>query len=286
MKTAFQKYHKFLSEVKNLSETTISSYERDIVQFQNFLDCNLKKATKNQLINYLEQKRRKGCSNSTISRNMVSLRSFFSYLENIGMIKKDPTKSLEMPHIEKHLPQILTESEITILLEGPHGDDAKALRDKAMLELLYATGIKVSELTSLNVSNINLRRGMLILNSRVVPLGKVAQKALNVYLKNGRTKLIKGTEETALFVNYNGKRMTRQGFWKLIKHYKESTGIEKEITPHTLRHSFAAHLLKNGADIDIIGEMMGLSDSASTAVYKKIIENRLFDEYKKAHPRA
>jgi len=290
VKTALKKYHTFLIDVKNLSDTTISSYERDIAQFEKFINCNLKKATEDDLKRYIDTKQKSGCTPSTLSRNMVSLRSFYSFMENVGMIKKDPTKSLELPKADKHLPQILTESEISLLLEQPSGSDAKSCRDKAMLELLYATGIKVSELISLNVSNINLRRGMLNLSnqskSRVVPLGKVAIKALNTYIKTARGKLLTSPDEVALFVNYSGTRMTRQGFWKLIKYYKEKSGIEKEITPHTLRHSFAAHLLKNGADIDLIGEMLGLSDSASTAVYKKIIENRLFDVYKKTHPRA
>lgn len=290
MKKALIQYHNFLCDVRHLSNSTVLSYERDIKHFQNFFGKNLKKASCEDFTNYISEMKRHGSTDATVSRNMVSLRSLFSFMKESGLIKKDPTKEIDLPKVKKTLPQILTSAEISLLLETPSGNDPKSYRDKAMLELLYATGIKVSELISLNVSHINLRRGMLnctiSANPRIIPLGNVAMKALNTYLKNGRNALISSADETALFVNYSGKRMTRQGFWKIVKHYKEKAEIDKEITPHTLRHSFAAHLLENGADIDLIGEMMGLTDSASTAVYKKIIENRLFDVYKKAHPRA
>ncbi len=283
-------YHEFLRDVRHLSENTVLSYERDIKQFQRYYGKNIKRASCEDVTNYISEMKKHGCATATVSRSMVSLRSLYAFLKDNGIIKKDPTREIAMPKVEKSLPQILTSAEISLLLEAPSGSDAKSLRDKAMLELLYATGIKVSELISLNLSNVNLRRGMLNCsnssNARIIPLGKVAIKAISAYLKNARSNLVTSSDEIALFVNYTGSRMTRQGFWKLLKHYTKIAGIEKEITPHTLRHSFAAHLLENGADIDIIGEMMGLTDSASTAVYKKIIENRLFDVYKKAHPRA
>lgn len=290
MKGSLLKYHNYLIDEKHLSESTVLSYERDIKQFRLFCEADIKKASSGDIESYLSKLKKKGFSTSTVSRNMVSLRSLYSFLKDNGIIKKDPTKDIVIPKVEKNLPQILTSDEISRLLDAPSENDAKSVRDKAMLELLYATGIKVSELISLNVSNVNLRRSMLNCsvnsNSRIVPLGKIAVKALSNYIKNYREKLVLSPDETALFVNYTGTRMTRQGFWKIIKHYKNIAEIDKEITPHTLRHSFAAHLLENGADISIIGEMMGLSDSASTAVYKKIIENKLFDVYKKAHPRA
>lgn len=290
MKSALKQYHDFLKDVRHLSENTVLSYERDIKQFQRFYGGNLKTAGSDVFSSYIEEMQRHGCANATLSRNMVSLRSLYSFMKSSGLIKKDPTRHIQLPKVQKALPQILTSAEITRLLEQPSGTDAKSCRDKAMLELLYATGIKVSELIMLNVSNVNLRRGMLNCSisskSRIIPLGKIAVNAISTYLKTARNQMVASPDEVALFVNCNGTRMTRQGFWKVIKHYKEAAKIEKEITPHTLRHSFAAHLLENGADIDLIGEMMGLSDSASTAVYKKLIENRLFDVYKKAHPRA
>lgn len=290
MKSALNEYRDFLRDVRHLSENTVLSYERDIKQFQRFFGGNLKKAISRDFENYVYEMKRHGLASSTLSRNMVSLRSLYSFMKSSGHIKRDPTRNIKLPKVEKSLPQILTSAEITKLLDEPSCEDAKSCRDKAMLELLYASGIKVSELIMLNVSNVNLRRGMLNCSisskTRIIPLGKIAVKAISSYLKNARPQMVASTDETALFVNCNGTRMTRQGFWKIVKHYKDAAGIEKEITPHTLRHSFAAHLLENGADIDLIGEMMGLTDSASTAVYKKIIENRIFDVYKKAHPRA
>ena len=290
MNSALKEYHDFLKNTRNLSDNTVLSYERDIKQFQRFYGGNLKNAESGDFSSYMEEMQRHGCAASTLTRNMVSLRSLYSFMKSIGIIKKDPTRNIRLPKVEKSLPQILTPAEITRLLEQPSGSDAKSCRDKAMLELLYATGIKVSELIMLNVSNVNLRKGMLSCSVsskvRIIPLGKIAQKAISSYLKTARGQMIASPDENALFVNCNGTRMTRQGFWKIIKYYKDMANIEKEITPHTLRHSFAAHLLQNGADIDLIGEMMGLTDAASTAVYKKIIENRLFDVYKKAHPRA
>jgi len=289
LKSALQQYFEFLREDKHLSENTVASYGRDINCFHRYFGKNLKTAKEQDLSDYINNMEKHGCSSSTVSRNMVSLRSLYSFMENSGIIKTNPIKKLQIPKIKKQLPQILTPAEITLLLQQPSGDDFKALRDRAMLETLYASGLKVTELISLNVSNINLRRSMLNCTisskSRIVPIGRESVKALQDYIKNARNQ-IAAADETALFINCNGTRMTRQGFWKIIKYYKEKAGISKDITPHTLRHSFAAHLLENGADIDIIGEMMGLSDPASTAVYKKIIENKMFDIYKKAHPRA
>lgn len=289
LKGTLKQYFSFLRDEKNLTESTILSYQRDINGFSRFYGKNIKSAKEDDILNYINNMKNHGCSSSTLSRNMVSLRSIYSFLEENNLIKTNPIKNIHMPKIKKQLPQILTSSEISLLLEMPQGDDFKAVRDRAMLETLYASGLKVSELLSLNVSNVNLRRSMINCNisskARIVPIGKACVKALQDYLKNVRSS-VASSDEPSLFLNCNGTRMTRQGFWKIIKYYKDKAGIEKDITPHTLRHSFAAHLLENGADIDIIGEMMGLSDPASTAVYKKIIENKMFDIYKKAHPRA
>ena len=225
-----------------------------------------------------------------MSRSVVSLRALYSFLSAFGMIKRNPMENIDMPKSDRKLPMILDESETERLLNAPDESDLKGVRDKAMLELLYASGIKVSELISLNVSDINLRRGILSCSgsggTRTIPVGKHAVFAVSAYLKTVRPVMAQGSGEKALFVNCSGKRMSRQGFWKLIKTYKDAAEIDKEITPHMLRHSFAAHLLKNGADADSVSEMMGFSDSSSTLVYKKILENKIFDVYKRAHPRA
>ena len=290
MDSALKSFYDFLKNERALSDSTIASYKSDIEHFRSFYGGDIRKADEASLENYIKSLRLAGKSSSTISRNMVSLRAFYSYITNINIIKSNPISSIKLPKVDKKLPFILNSEEISALLSAPDGNDPKSLRDKAMLELLYATGIRVSELMSLSISSINLRRGMLICPSaggnRIVPLGKIASAAVSQYLKQGRPALLHGHDDGALFLNYTGTRMTRQGFWKIIKGYSKALGIDKQITPHTLRHSFAAHLLEGGADLESIGEMMGLSDAASTAVYKKLLENKIFDIYKKAHPRA
>lgn len=283
---ALSGFYDFLRLDRHLSENTLDSYRRDIKKFSVYCGDKLFDVNEEVLSEYVNTLKSKGKATATVARNMVSLRSLYSYLKKSGAIKVNPAKNLEMPRVEKKLPMILTGDEVLMLLEQPDKAQIKGCRDKAMLELLYATGIKVSELINLNISNVNLRRRMLTCNMRVIPLGKEAVKAVSDYLKNSRSYMVGIKTENALFVNMNGGRLTRQGFWKIIKSYKEEAGIDKEITPHMLRHSFAAHLLENGADLVSISEMMGLTDIASTTVYKKIVENKIFDVYKKAHPRA
>ena len=251
---------------------------------------NITSINKTTVIAYLLHLQKKGRATSTISRNLASIRSFCQCLTKNDIIKQDPTEQLESPKVEKKLPQILSTKEVELLLEQPKCDDLKGYRDKAMLELLYATGIRVSELICLDVDDVNTDMGFIRCTKgskeRMVPLGSISINALNEYLTKSRKYLIQKKDEKALFVNVNGKRLTRQGFWKIIKQYKNQAKINKDITPHTLRHSFAAHLLENGADLRSIQEMLGHSDISSTQIYAQIAKNRIKEVYKKTHPRA
>ncbi|AEV68116.1 site-specific tyrosine recombinase XerD [Acetivibrio clariflavus] len=288
------KFLTFLEKDKRLSLNTLQSYRRDIEQYITYLSemkiHNITNTNKTTVIAYLLHLQKKGRATSTISRNLASIRSFYQFLTKNGVISSDPTEDLESPKVEKKLPQILSTKEVELLLEQPKCDDLKGYRDKAMLELLYATGIRVSELICLNVSDVNLDMGFIRCNKgnkeRMVPIGSASIQALNEYLTKSRNLLIQRSDEKALFVNVNGKRLTRQGFWKIIKQYKNQAKINKDITPHTLRHSFAAHLLENGADLKSIQEMLGHSDISSTQVYAQIAKNRIREVYKKTHPRA
>lgn len=262
----------FLKNDKRLSLNTLQSYKRDIEQYITYLKDmkiqNIANTNKTTVIAYLLHLQKKGRATSTISRNLASIRSFYQYLTKKGIISQDPTENLESPKVEKKLPQILSTKEVELLLEQPKCDDLKGYRDKAMLELLYATGIRVSELISLDLDDVNLEMQYIRCNKgareRIVPIGSVSVNALQEYLTKSRNLLIQRPDEKALFVNVNGKRLTRQGFWKIIKQYKNQAKINKDITPHTLRHSFAAHLLENGADLRSIQEMLGHSDISST----------------------
>ena len=267
-------YTSFMSNVRHKSINTVESYGRDIKQYLTYLSntgiTDLSEATKTTILTYLISLQRQGRSASTVSRTLASLRSFYIFMIQNGNAKSDPTSSLEAPHVEKKLPQILSNAEVELLLEQPQCHDNKGIRDKAMLELLYATGIRVSELINLNLHDVNLNMKFIRCSTakkeRIVPMGNKSYEAMKNYLDNVRSLMIKSDEEEALFVNCSGVRLSRQGFWKLIKHYQCSAGIEKDITPHTLRHSFAAHLLENGADIHAIQEMMGHADISSTQV--------------------
>lgn len=294
MKDYVLKFLDFLEKDKRLSLNTLQSYRRDIEQYITYLNeiklQNIANTNKTTVIAYLLHLQKKGRATSTISRNLASIRSFYQYLTKNGVISADPTEDLESPKVEKKLPQILSTKEVELLLDQPKCDDLKGFRDKAMLELLYATGIRVSELICLDVSDINLDMGYIKCNKgtreRMIPIGSLSIQAINEYLSKSRNLLIQRNDEKALFVNVNGKRLTRQGFWKIIKLYKNQAKINKDITPHTLRHSFAAHLLENGADLRSIQEMLGHSDISSTQVYAQIAKNRIKEVYKKTHPRA
>lgn len=289
-----EKFINFLERDKRLSLNTLQSYKRDIEQYTMYLNeinvssiVNTNKAT---VITYLLHLQKKGRATSTISRNLASIRSYYQFLYKLKVIDSDPTSDMESPKVEKKLPQILSTQEVELLLDQPKCLDLKGIRDKAMLELLYATGIRVSELISLNVGDINLEVGYIKCNKgsreRTIPIGSISNSAVHEYLEKSRNFLIQDSDEKALFVNVNGKRLTRQGFWKIIKHYKNQANINKDITPHTLRHSFAAHLLENGADLRSIQEMLGHSDISSTQIYAQMAKNKIKDVYKKTHPRA
>ncbi len=283
----------YLQNDKKVARNTLLSYTRDIKQFSDFIASrkinveNVKSADVEGYITYMQLE---GKASSSVSRSLASVRALYAYLHLKGFVGEDPTYKLKTPKTEKKLPQILTTSEVNRLLKCPDTSSDKGTRDKAMLELLYATGIKVSELIALNKQDLDLDFGYIKCisenDARVVPLGKTAIRALRDYINNVRGSMILDSAETALFVNCNGSRMTRQGFWKLVKSYADVAGISKDITPHTLRHSFAAHLLENGADLASIQEMLGHKDIVSTQVYTKLMKNHIRDVYNKAHPRA
>jgi len=287
-------YRAYLSEEKRASANTLSSYIRDLTQFQSWLITNgtadLRKVKKETINEYLLHMNHSGKSPATVTRSTASIKSFYSYMVQSGAVKTNPAKAVTAMKVERKYPEILTNREVELFLEQPKCVDEKGFRDHAMLELLYATGIRVSELIGLNVGDINLSAGFIRCRSkdkeRIVPLYPAAVKALEDYVKDIRPRIIADENEQALFVNMNGERMSRQGFWKIIKHYQETAGIEKDITPHTLRHSFAAHLLENGADLRAIQEMLGHADISSTQIYTHVIQKQLKDIYNKAHPRA
>jgi integrase/recombinase XerD len=294
MEVHVEPFINFLERDKRLSLNTLQSYKRDIEQYITYLNSinvsSIASTNKTTVIAYLLHLQKKGRATSTISRNLASIRSFYQFLYKKKAIDVDPTTELESPKVEKKLPQILSTQEVELLLDQPKCLDLKGIRDKAMLELLYATGIRVSELISLNINDINLELGFLTCNKgnreRTIPIGSMSIAAVREYLEKSRKFLLQNADDEALFVNINGGRLTRQGFWKIIKHYKNQANINKEITPHTLRHSFAAHLLENGADLRSIQEMLGHSDISSTQIYTQIAKNKIKDIYKKTHPRA
>lgn len=285
----------YLAVERGLAQNTLESYGRDLRQFQAYLHNGqldfIKDSSRSTILAYLNNLQTKGRAVSTISRNLAAIKSFYQYLVRERYLEKDPAAHLESPKLEKKLPKILSISEVEELLKQPNTFLPTGLRDKAMLELLYATGIRVSELISLNISDINLDMGYIKCygkgaKERIVPLGSIAAKCVQEYIGKGRPKLVRTYEEAALFVNHHGNRLTRQGFWKIIKKYAQEATINKEITPHTLRHSFATHLLENGADLRSVQEMLGHADISTTQIYTHVTKNRLKEVYDKAHPRA
>ncbi len=287
-------YQSYLENEKQASQNTLSSYMRDLRQFEAWLEendetdlCKVKQAT---VAKYVEWLTGKGKSAATVTRSVASIKSFYMYLQSKGEVKANPAKGVATQKVERKFPEILTSREVEIFLEQPQCVDAKGYRDHAMLELLYATGIRVSELIDLDEKDVTLSAGVIHCRSkgkeRVIPLYPAAIKAMSDYMKDIRPQLIADPEEKALFVNMNGERMSRQGFWKIVKHYQEMAQINKEITPHTLRHSFAVHLLENGADLRSIQEMLGHADISSTQIYTHVVKKQLKDVYQRAHPRA
>ena len=293
MEKQINNFLEFIKEDKKLSDNTLQSYKRDLVQFEEYVNSNKLnyiKVTEEDMRKYFSHLQEIGKKTSTISRNIASIRSFYQFLVRNKKIKKNPTEKIQSPKVEKRAPTILSSAEIELLLEQPKNIDLKGIRDKAMLEFAYATGMRVSEIISLDIDNINLKDGLVSCKTRTrqrnIPLGTLSLKALADYIEHSRPILIKDETIKALFVNTNGQRLTRQGFWKIVKYYKEQAHITKDITPHVLRHSFATHLLQNGADLKSIQTMLGHSDISSTQVYMQFQDESIKNIYKHAHPRA
>lgn len=286
-------FFNFLENDKKLSDNTLQSYKRDLKQFRKYLEENeihYNRVKEEDIKNYISELQENGKKASSISRCIASIRSFYQFVLKNKKIKADPTEHIQSPKIEKRVPSVLTAKEVELLLNQPKDIDLKGIRDKAMLEFAYATGMRVTEIISLNIEDVNLEEGYVVCKSgnkqRNIPLGTMSLKALKEYIEDARDILVKTASEEALFVNINGTRLTRQGFWKIIKFYKEQAHITKDITPHVLRHSFATHLLQNGADLKAIQTMLGHSDISSTQVYMQFQDEGLKNVYKKAHPRA
>ena len=295
MENYVQQFISYLASERGLAQNTLESYGRDLRYFQQYLEANrltFATGSTNEIIRtYLDELKKQGKAVSTISRNLAALKSFYQYLLKEQHLDADPASKIESPKLEKKLPQVLSVQQVELLLKQPNINLPAGLRDKAMLELLYATGIRVSELITINVNDVNLELGYIKCfgrgaKERVVPLGSIASKCVTQYLRKGRTALVRSKQEEAMFVNHHGRRLTRQGFWKIIKKYALEAQIDQKITPHTLRHSFATHLLENGADLRSVQEMLGHADISTTQIYTHVTKNRLKEVYDKAHPRA
>ena len=282
MERQLKYFFDFLENDKKLSDNTLQSYKRDLKQFKRYIEAceiNYNHVKEEDIKDYIKELQEEGKKASSISRCIASIRSFYQFVLKRKKIKVDPTANIQSPKIEKRVPSVLTSKEVELLLDQPKDVDLKGTRDKAMLEFAYATGMRVTEIISLNIDDVNLEEGYVTCKTgnkqRTIPLGTMSLNALKEYVDDARDVLIKNDDEKALFVNVNGGRLTRQGFWKIIKYYKEQAHITKDITPHVLRHSFATHLLQNGADLKAIQTMLGHSDISSTQVYmqkKKIIQ--------------
>jgi len=293
MEREVQEYISYLHNVKHTSNNTEMSYKRDLLKVCHFMQergINSATAVKEQdLKAYIHVLEEQKLAAATVSRNIASIKAFFLYLFSEGKIQNDAALCLKAPKIEKKMPEILTMGEVSALLEQANGDSPKEIRDKAMLELLYATGIRVTELISLKVSDVNLPMHFIMCRDphkeRMIPFGTQAHDALERYLGGVRAEMVEDKSSEILFANCSGKPMSRQGFWKLIKFYAKKAGITADITPHTLRHSFAAHLVENGADLKSVQEMLGHSDISTTQIYANMNHNRIREVYAKAHPR-
>ena len=293
MEREVQEYISYLHNVKHTSNNTEMSYKRDLLKVCHFMQergINSATAVKEQdLKAYIHALEEQKLAAATVSRNIASIKAFFLYLFSEGKIQNDAALCLKAPKIEKKMPEILTMGEVSALLEQAKGDSQKEIRDKALMELLYATGIRVTELISLKVSDVNLPMHFIMCRDphkeRMIPFGTQAHDALERYLGGGRAEMVEDKSSEILFANCSGKPMSRQGFWKLIKFYAKKAGITADITPHTLRHSFAAHLVENGADLKILQEMLGHSDISTTQIYANMNHNRIREVYAKAHPR-
>ncbi|MHB1126824.1 MAG: site-specific tyrosine recombinase XerD [Bacillota bacterium] len=295
MEALVEQFIHYLAVERGLADNTLASYHLDLIDYLNFLKKadapRLELASKGLVVAYLVEMQKQGRSPSTISRHLAALKSFYRFLQKEGFLDKNPTGSLESPRIGRRLPTVLTVEEVDRLLNQPRGSRSADMRDKGMLELLYATGLRVSELISLDLEHLNLAMGFVRClgkgsKERIIPLGSTAARCMQAYLQRGRSKMIKEPRERAIFVNQHGKRLTRQGVWKILKSYADKARIDKEITPHTLRHSFATHLLENGADLRSVQEMLGHADISTTQIYTHLTRGYLREVYERTHPRA
>lgn len=295
MEPLIQSFIDYLTVERGLAANTLDSYGRDLKQYCLYLEEGLKisarDASRTTVVAYLLHLQKQGRTTATIARRLAALKSFYQFLVQERLLADDPTADLESPKQQKKLPRVLTVKEVEVLLNQPRTLLPSGRRDKAMLEILYATGIRVSELVSLDVEDVNLNLGYVRClgkgnKERIVPIGSAAIRAVSSYLERAREELLRDADERALFVNHQGKRLTRQGFWKIIKRYAREAGINKPITPHTLRHSFATHLLENGADLRSVQELLGHADISTTQIYTHVTRGHLKDVYARAHPRA
>ena len=295
MEDVIQKFIRYLHKTKKASNNTEVSYERDLKKLQRYMEeeqhvTEWSEVTITNLNSYMLYLEREKFAASTISRNVASVRAFYQYMCKKGIVRDDISEELRPPKIEKKMPDILTVQEVDLLLKQPALETPKGIRDKAMLELLYATGIRVSELIHLKCEDVNMKMSYIRCSERnkerIIPFGNTAKQAMALYLEKGRKELTKDKDCDELFVNCSGKAMSRQGFWKVLKGYAKDAGIDVDITPQTLRHSFAAHLIQNGADLKSVQEMLGHADISSTQIYTQVIKKQLKDVYHKAHPRA
>ncbi|MBO5207827.1 MAG: site-specific tyrosine recombinase XerD [Lachnospiraceae bacterium] len=283
----------YLHNVKKTSNNTEMSYKRDLEKLCHFMNAegiqDVKDITAGKLNDYMKYLEDNHFAIATVSRNVASIKAFYHYLMQEGIVSEDVSEKLKAPKIEKKIPEIMSPEEVVRLLEQPSGDSPKEIRDKAMLELLYATGIRVTELITLKVSDVNMQMSFLVCKDankeRVIPFGSAAKNALSRYLDGTREEMMEDKKSDALFANCSGQPMSRQGFWKLIKYYAKKADIKADITPHTLRHSFAAHLVENGADLRSVQEMLGHSDISTTQIYANLNHNHIREVYAKAHPR-
>ncbi|SEB66484.1 site-specific tyrosine recombinase XerD [Paenibacillus sp. GP183] len=291
-----QIFIQYLKVERGLSRNTLESYERDLAQYVHFIQQQgvtvWRETGKTQIMAYMNELKKIGRAAATLSRTMVSLRAFYQFLLKERLVDTVPSLSMEAPKLEKKLPSVLSIEEIDTLLDAPATGQVNGSRDKAMLELLYATGIRVTELISLNLDDVNLQMGYIRCvgkagKERMIPIGSMCARSLEAYIKGMRSKLMKQSETLeALFIGHLGTRMTRQGFWKIIKRYAKETRLMKPITPHTLRHSFAAHLLENGADLRSVQEMLGHADISTTQIYAQVTKSKMKEVYNRTHPRA
>ncbi len=293
MEKAIDSFIFYLHNTKKASDNTEMSYRRDLNKFRRYLEsqgiASVEQIEEEKIQDYIKELEHQSFKTATISRNIASIKAFCHYLYQGNLIERDCCGNLHAPKVEKKLPGIMTIEEVSRLLDEPSGDTPKELRDKAMLELLYATGIRVTELISLKLGDVDPRLTFIVCGDgnkeRAVPFGNKAKNALVRYLEKGRGALVQDGSVEELFVNCSGQPMSRQGFWKLMKGYARRAGIQSDITPHTLRHSFAAHLVENGADLRSVQEMLGHSDISTTQIYATLNQNKIKEQYAKSHPR-